>query len=129
MSIFGWRLTNKKPHIESDMVQELHRKLEVEQKHRENEAFKAANKEVELKLLLSKAEAEENERQKRLTSKNRTQALNHLRMAERYYEQMTQSLGARKTELRAIVDKRVEQAENLGFKLKGTISETITRLS
>lgn len=129
MGIFGWRLTNKKPQVESDQVKELHEKLDTEQRFRDEEkkleAKKLKEREIELKTL-KRAEAERIKKQQR---NNKKAAISHLKMAERYYDSMTRAKGSRKSELRAIIDKRIEQAANLGFQLNGTITNTIERLS
>lgn len=104
--IFGWRLTRELPHIESD-----------------------ADKEVKaLKLDLVKAKKKEDERINTHKSVNKEQAINHLRAAERYSEQMEQATGARVSQLKAIIDTRLEQAKNLGFELNGSITNTIQGL-
>ena len=129
MAIFGWRLTNKKPQVESDRIQHLQTLLETEQRHREEQRVKSENKEVELKILLSKAEAEERARDKSARSKSKSMAIVHLKAAERYNEQAELSTGARKAELKAIVENRLEKVKQLGIHLDGSITETIGKLS
>ena len=129
MSLFGWRLTNKKPKVESDSIQELHNQLEIEQRYRKEqvETLKIEANAVKKELhAVKKAEAKRVLAQKK---QDRKQALAHLKAAERYDEAMSKSTGARRSELKAIVDKRVEQFTNLGFKLNGTITNTIAGLS
>lgn len=125
MPFFGWRLTNKQPIVESEAIKELHLALKIEQDYRKEALEIAKTKEAKLKVLLSKAELEQSERQKKLTQKNKKQATAHLKIAERYYEQMSQTSGARHSELKSIVDNRLEKAKNLGFNVKGSITQTI----
>ena len=75
-----------------------------------------------------KAKKLELEREKRKTREDRACALEHLRIAERYNDSMLTMKGARRSELKAIVDRRIEMAENLGVPLKGTITNTINDL-
>lgn len=88
----------------------------------------AAKKIELLEVQLEQAKQEESERVQQLNKKGKAQAIAHLRAAERYYEQMIQTKGARKTELKAIIDLRLERAEQLGYAVRGTITETINRL-
>lgn len=76
---------------------------------------------------LKQALKEEAVREASNNKKSRQQALAHLKVAERYQESIATLTGSRKTEIQAIVDKRVENAANLGLRLRGTISETIDR--
>lgn len=104
MSIFGWRLTNKPIHVESERVKAL-------------------------KLALAEAQYQERERSSNQVIKDKRQAIVHLKAAERYFESMQLATGARVSELKAIVDSRLEKARQLGFELKGSITQTIQRLS
>ena len=88
----------------------------------------AAKKVEVLEAQLEQAKQEESERVQQLNKKSKAQALAHLRAAERYYDQMIQAKGARKSEIKAIVDLRLERAEQLGYSVRGTITETINRL-
>jgi len=126
--IFGWRLTNKTPHIESEEVKELHALLKGEKAERALQAKAAVKEASALKLELKKAQEEEVKRLSIQQNANKQQALNHLQAAERYFEQMEQATGARVSQLKAIVDTRLEQAKNLGFELNGTITNTIQGL-
>lgn len=58
----------------------------------------------------------------------KSQALVHLRVAERFIDSFNQAKGARKSELQAIIDGRLEQAANLGFPIKGDITQAIMDL-
>ena len=119
--IFGWRLTNKPPHVESEEIKALQGLLADEAKYRADAAAKANVVAEQLE------EAREQEHKRLLTMQkaNNTQAVVHLKSAERYEAQLEFAKGARRTELQAIVDTRVETARHLGFELKGTITETI----
>ena len=59
---------------------------------------------------------------------NKAQALVHLRAAERYIDAFNQATGARRSELQAIIDARLEKASNLGFAIKGDITQAIMDL-
>jgi len=121
MSIFGWRLTRKPVHVESEEVSSLHKLLKAEQTIRTENEKNAIQVEKDLKEQLKY----EKERVKIQQDANKIQAIIHLRAAERYNESFEQSVGARQSELKAIIDARVEKVEQLGFKLKGSITETI----
>ncbi len=77
---------------------------------------------------LIKAQELEAKQLERRAREDKACALEHLRVAERYNDLMLDAKGARKTELQAIVDRRLEFAYNLGFPLNGTISHTINEL-
>lgn len=128
MSIFGWRLTNKKPEVESEKINALHKLLENESKARakQEKDSKAAVK--KLKIDLKEVKEREEEAKRKAKDNNKEQALAHLKAAERYENSMAQATGARKTQLQAIVDDRLEKAKNLGYDLKGSISATINSL-
>ena len=127
--MFGWRLTNKKPEVESDIIKELHEKIDTEQRYRSEQARVLQKETDAAKKELHQVKKEEAERVKKAKRDNRKAAIAHLKMAERYHDAMTRAKGARRSELRAIVDKRLEQFTNLGFKLNGTITKTIEGLS
>ena len=128
MIFFGWRFTRKPPHVESDEIKALHKLLKNEKAERASQAKKAAKNAKALKLELEKAKLKEQQRLSIQREDNKQQAINHLQAAERYFEQMEQAKGARVSQLKAIVDTRLEQAENLGFKLNGSITKTIQGL-
>ena len=129
MSLFGWRLTNKKPEVESDIIKELHEKIDTEQRYRNEQASTLKKEAEKAKAELHKVKADEAKRIKATQKSNRKRAIAHLKAAERYHNAMTKTTGARHSELRAIVDGRIEQFTNLGFKLNGSITNTITGLS
>ncbi|MGB1304025.1 hypothetical protein [Pseudoalteromonas marina] len=83
---------------------------------------------AKLERELKKAKQKEADRENITLNKNKMQALEHLRVAERYSEQIGLAQGSRKTELQSLVDTRLEKAKNLGFDLDGTITETINGL-
>ena len=58
----------------------------------------------------------------------KSQALIHLRAAERYIDSFNQAKGARRSELQAIIDARLEKSANLGFPIKGDITQAIMDL-
>jgi DNA-directed RNA polymerase alpha subunit len=129
MSIFDWRLTNKKPIIESEEIKELHEALDNEREHREAQE-KALKKEAEeAKKELHRVKKEEAKRIEAAKRSNRKAAISHLVAAERYENALGKAQGARKSQLQAIIDERVEKFENLGFKLNGSITKTIQGLS
>ena len=127
--IFGYRLTNKPPHVESDEIKELHALLAAEKAVRDRQAQKSSEESAALKAELAESQYQERERVSTQMNKNKRQAVVHLKKAERYFEQMELAEGSRVSELKAIVDGRLEKAEQLGFKLKGSITETIQSLS
>jgi len=126
--IFGWRLTNKPPHVESKEVKELHKLLRDEKIIRESQAKEAQSEAKKLKVELIKARTKEEKRLEVSHNNNKEQAIIHLKAAERYDNSMSQSKGSRKSQLKAIVDDRIEKASNLGFNLNGSITETINKL-
>jgi len=127
--IFGYRLTNKPPHIESEEVKELHALLKAEKKVRDRQALNAAEEAASLKLALAESQYQARDRASTRKIKNQRQGLVHLRAAERYFEAMQMAKGARVSELKALVDSRLEKASHLGVELKGTITKTIQGLS
>jgi hypothetical protein len=128
MSIFGWRLTNKKPEVESDKVKEIHALLKGEVDHRQNLEKIHSNEQVKLKKKVVFAEGEAKKARAKQINDNKSEAIIHLRAAERYENMMDQCKGSRADELKAIVSARVEKALNLGFEVQGSISKTINRL-
>ncbi len=110
-------LFTSKPSKE-DIANEKARAAEAKLKHSEK-----LNMELQAAL-----EVEANKEAKH-KAKNQAQAVEHLRIAERYEEMSLMVNGARKSEFRAIVERRIENAANLGVKVKGTITETINRYS
>ena len=129
MSMFGWRLTNKKPIIESEEIKELHEALDNEREHREKEEA-ALRKEAEAATAeLHRVKKEEAKRINARRKVDKRVAIAHLVAAERYENAMDKAQGARKSQLKAIVDERVEKFTNLGFKLNGSITKTIQGLS
>lgn len=129
MGMFGWRLTNKKPEVESEIVKDLHQKLEVEQSARKADVDKAKDKATKLKSELAEAKEAEAKRVSVQQNKNRAQAVEHLKAAERYKNSASQAQGARVTQLQAIIDERLEKVKNLGFEVTGNISNMINRLA
>lgn len=121
MGIFGWKLTKEVPQADTDRVKDLLARLDTEKKLR----AKASEK---LKIEIKKAKALEAKTLMKQQSIGKQQAIVHLKAAERYNEQMSKMSGARHSELKAIVDSRLEAAKNLGFDLSGTITETINKL-
>lgn len=126
MSFFESILPIKKISTELDEVKAL---LKEEKKFRIRQAKKAEAAAKILKLELAEAKAAEKERLQAQQKVNKKQAIVHLKAAERYHEQMELATGSRVSELKAIVDVRVEKAKHLGFALTGSITKTITKLS
>jgi len=129
MSFFGWRLTNKSPVTEAEAVKKLSSQLDVEHKFRHKQAIEHKQETAKLKEELKEAKAAEEKRLIDQRERNRGQAIIHLEVAERYQESMEQSEGARKSSLRALIDKRLEKAANLGFPIKGDITRAILDIS
>ena len=121
--MFGWFKKS-----EEQDITVLTRLLEAEQAERRrleqvaSEAKIAKDKEMKVTKHLEK------QRLYNQSLANKSQALIHLRAAERYIDSFNQATGARRSELQAIIDGRLEKAANLGFGIKGDITQAIMDL-
>lgn len=123
MNIFGLRITTKPAHVESEEIKSLHKLLKEEKKLRAD----ADKKREQVKKEHAKV-VKEQERQAQLAYEcSKKQAIAHLRIAERYADQLTQCKGARHSEIKALLDSRLEKAEHLGFKVTGDITKAINK--
>ena len=119
--MFGWFKKN-------DDVSALTKLLESERAERIRLEQVAIEVQRKIEEQLVTAEFDEKFRTHEHSLAKKSQALTHLKAAERYIDSFNQAKGARRSELQAIIDSRLEKAAQLGFAIKGDITQAIMDL-
>jgi len=114
--------------FKKEPVSKLTKLLEAEQKERKALEAQAVEDKRKISEMMLVAEFDEKTKVYAGSIKKKESALIHLRAAERYIDGFNQAKGARKSELQAIIDARLEKAANLGYPIQGDITQAIMDL-
>ena len=130
IKIFGWFISRKSPVEEPETMRELFHLLKKQEAESKKQLAESEKKAKLLKKQLDLAIKERDQRKLQAKREATKGAIKHLKIAERYEEQMHQAEikghHARVAALNAIVVEHCEQAKGLGVELiKNNISKTI----